>query len=884
MSPVTGLRVLLSRALDVMFRHRRDDRLSEEVETHLSLLADEYIERGMTAAEARQAARRTFGGVDQVKAAYREQRGLPLVDAVAQDLRFAARLLRRDRGFAATAVFVLGVGIGVNNMFFTIFNAHTLRGLPIPAVDRVVYVSTFDDRNPDLGVSYPDYLDLRDGTQSFASVAAFTSGPVAVAGDGRAAERFEAAFVSANAFDVIRASPALGRAFTSGEDALGAAPVAMLSTGAWHSRYGGDASILGRSILVDGAPATIVGVIDDRCGLPSTPDVLLPLARAAVVATQDRAARRLSVFGRLRDGVTVAEARAETEAIVDRLAREHPVTNRNLRGRAVPVNERYLGRMTEPAWLAFITAGCLVLLISSANVANLMLGRALHRTRELAIRTSLGASRGRLLRQLLIEGALLAALGGALGLGLSLAGARLFQSAIPDNVLPYWLDYTLDVRVVAALIAVSAATVFIFALLPAMQASKADVNRVLKDGGHGRRGTRGSGRWTSGFLTAEFALAFILLAAVVVSFRVARPSVPSEHVMQPEQVITAAVTLPAATYATAERRREFYRQLEERIRRIPGAAAVSITSALPLMGAPQVPLDIPGRPPATEEAKITVRTVSIGSNYFAALGLSLLRGRDFDNDDGLPGQAYAIVNERFAVRFFSGQDPIGEVVRLISGNATASTPLTIVGIAPDIRQRPVAQPEPLVYTPFVAAPLPTATLLVRSSMAPDALVAPMRTEVQALDPNLPLYRIQTLEGVRHDAQWNGRLSQLLIHTITFIAVTLSMFGLYAVTAHGVSQRTQEIGVRMALGAQTRHVVLLIVRRAALQLALGFIAGIFCTIAWGSVFWSGSADVKATDLESLAIIAALLTTAATIACFVPARRATRLDPVVAIRGD
>jgi putative ABC transport system permease protein len=881
------IRVIVSRMLDLVLRRRRDDRLDEEIQGHLELLSEEYRARGMTAADARAAARRAFGGVDQMKAMYRDQRGLPVVDAVSQDLRFALRLLHRDRGFALTVVAVLGLGIGVNNMLFTIVNAHTIRGLPIPRPDRVLYVSTVDARNADRGVSYPDFEDVRRAAQSFVGLSAFINAPVAVGGDGRSAERFDGTFVSANAFAVLGVQPILGRAFTAEEDQPGAPAVAVLGSGAWRSRYAGDRAIIGRSILVNGAPATVIGVMADRSGFPSTAQVWLPLWQTPDLASHKRDARTLRVFGRVRDGIATADARAEIHAIIDRLSREHPETNANVRARTVPINDRYLGRLTEPAWLAFMTAGFLVVVISCANVANLMLARSIHRTREIAIRTSLGASRRRVIRQLLIEGAVLAACGGIFGLGAAMSGVRLFRSAIPEDVLPYWLDYSLDGRVLAALVAVSLGTVFIFALMPAIHVSKTDVNQVLKDGGRsGGAGGRAARRWTTAFLTAEFALAVVLLAHVAVSLRLATPPLPSDRVLDTKDVITAAVTLPGDKYRTPDQRAEFYRQLDGRIRAIPAVSSASVASALPLMGAAEARLDLANRPRSDAKSQPFVRTVAIGPRYFETCGLALVRGRDFDEHDGTPGQAHAIVNERFVQQFLGDENAIGERIAVGPPTAANAAPtwLTIIGISQTVRQRPVADPEPIVYLPFRGAPSANAVLLVRSRAETGALARQLREEVLALDAGLPLYRIRTMAQVIRDAQWNGRVAHMLVLVLTFIAATLSTIGLYAVTAHAVGQRTREIGVRMALGARPRQVMRLIIRRAVFQLALGFVTGIVCTTLWDWMFSTGRPGVVATDPQSLLIIAATLTLLAVIACFVPVRRATRLDPVAAIRQE
>jgi putative ABC transport system permease protein len=882
---MSTIRVLLSRALDLMLRRRRDERLSEEIEAHLDLLTHDYIARGIDPAAARQAARRAFGGVDQMRAAYRDQRALPFLDALGQDVRFAGRLLRRDSGFAVTAVLVLGLGIGINNMLFTILNGHTLRGLPIANAGRIVAITTVDDRGPDRGVSYLDFADWRNAAHSLADLAAFTNAPMVVSEEHRAPDRFDGAFVSGNAFATIRVHPILGRDFRPEEDRPGAAASVMLGAGAWRSRYAGDPGILGRTIMVNGTPATIVGVMSDRSGFPSTAQIWLPLSQAPGLAAQPRDARSLRVLGRLRDGRSLSEARAEVEAIAQGLAQEHPETNTNIRAHVVPIDEQYFGSVNNPAWLAFMATGFIIVLISCANAANLLLAQSFHRAREIAIRTSLGASRRRVVRQLLIEGGVLAALGGTLGLSFAMVGVRLFRSAIPADALPYWIDYSPDVRVVAALIGVSAATIFLFALLPAIHVSRTDVNAVLKDGGRPGTGRRGR-MWTTGFLAAEFALAVVFLAQFSVQLRNAGPRLPSDAVIDTKDVLTAAITIPPAKYATPDERDRFYRGLRERLNAQPIVSSMSIASALPLSGAEEQTLDIGGRAPADAKARPTVRTVAIAPGYFQTLGLTLGRGRDFTEADGGPGDAHAIVNERFVEQFLGTADPMGRRIAITPRQSPASAPnwLTIVGVAPSIRQRPSAVAEAVVYTPFRSVSPATGSLIVRGRVEPGELASLVREEVSKLDASLPVYRLRTMAQVMRDAQWNGRLSSNLFLMLTFIAVALATIGLYAVTAHGVAQRTQEIGLRMALGAQPRQVIRLIARRVAMQLAIGFMAGIVCTKLWDWKFGSGSAGVTASDPQSLLVVALILVLLAMVACVVPARRAIRMDPVVAIRQE
>jgi putative ABC transport system permease protein len=801
-----------------------------------------------------------------------------------QDIRFAWRLLHRDRAYGVTSLLVLGLGIGVHNMLFTILNAHTIRGLPIRDVERVVYVSTFDDRTPDRGLSYADFEDLRSSAQPVVSVAAFTSGPIVLADNDHPPDRIEGASVTGNAFALIGVRPLLGRAIAEEDDRAGAALVAMLGEGTWKLRYAGDPSVLGRTIGVNGASATVVGVLPAHSGFPGTAEVWVPLAQTPGLTTQSRNARTLRVFGRVLEGSTLDEARVQIESIVDRLARDHPDTNKNVRARVVPINERFLGRLSDPAWRAFAAVGFLIVIISCANVANLVLATSLRRAREIAIRSSLGASRGRVLRQLLLEGCVLALIGGVFGLGISIAAVRVFRSAIPENVLPYWLDYSFDSRVFLALFAVSLGTVFVFALLPAVRASKTDVTSVLKDGGSSGRGGRSTQRWATTFLAAEFGLAVVLLAQMTMSLRNHRPELPSDDAIQSQEVLTAVITLPGDTYRSPDTRVGFFRQLTERLSPNPAIKAVSMASALPLQGAPEGRLDVDGRAPSGSEPAPTVRTVTIAPRYFETFGLALVRGRDFTESDGTPGAMHAMVNERLAMQYFGNEDPIGRRISLGASDAsgTKGAWLTIVGVAPDIRQRPVPDPDAVVYLPYRTTALSTATLIVRTRNGGGDLATNLRKDVQAIDNNLPLYRTRTMQQVVRDAQWNARLSARLILSLTFIAVVLSTVGLYAVTAYGVRQRTHELGLRIALGAGPKQIVAVIARRVLAQLAIGFGAGLICTMLWDRTFVAVRPGVLAADPVSLLIVAAVLVLAATIACAVPIRRAMRLQPNTAMQ--
>jgi putative ABC transport system permease protein len=866
--------------------------IEDEIESHLQLAIQDRVARGQSPQEARRAALLEFGSVrlvtEDTQAVWR---GIwPWLQDGLQDVRFAVRLLAKDRWFTLVAALTLGLGIGVNNTLFTIVNALCIRGLPIARADRMVSVGARDVHDRELGVSLRDFQDLqRSMAPAIAGLAAFAGAAMPVGDEGRAPDRVLGTYISANAFELIGERPLLGRDFLPEEDQPGADAVVILGSGVWRTRYGGDLSVVGRSVQVNGVPSLVIGVMRDRFKFPNNADLWLPLALMPGLTSQGGNVRSLSVFGRLVDGITLARAQTELNGSATRLAHDYPETNAGIGSTAVPINDRYNGRITDAVWISFMAVGAFVVLIACANVANLLLMRSIRRAHEIAIRASLGASRYRLVRQLLVESAALAAAGGVVGFALSIVGLRLFQSAIPEGGLPFWVDLTMDDRVFAVLAGVSVGTVFVFGLVPAFHVSKTDVHAVLKEGGRGSGGRRAS-RWTAVFLTAQVALTMVLLAGMGVGLRGFLAVQRADLVVDTTHLLTMSVALPSQTYPTADARMALYRRLGDRLAAIPLVSSATIAGSLPISGASARQLTIDGRPPVVGEPPPTVWTVAVGPNYFETMGLRLREGHAFNDQDGTAGFEYAIVNQRFADMYFANDDPVGRRIRLTDGSAPNTTPWhTIVGISPSVRQRSVGlEPDPVVYLPLRGSPPTTAALIVRAVSEPAAITSLVRDEVRALDPDLPVFRIRTMDQVVSESRWNPRVSQGLVTVIAFVGLLLAAVGLYAVNAYSVVQRTKEIGVRVALGAQRAQVLWLVLRGALFQVALGAAFGVV-----GAVLWDRPWEVPArgatlrygmTDPVVLLPVAALLTVVALAASVLPAGRAARLDPAAALRHE
>ncbi len=863
-----------------------DAALKADIEAHIDELTDDFIARGMSPDDACFAARKAFGGVDQIREVYRDQQGLPVVDALMQDIRFGLRLLVRDRGFTLAAIVVLGVGLGVNNLFFTLVYAATMRGLPLEQADRVVHISMTDERTPDRPVSWQEFVDLRSVRRSLVGLTAFASAPVTVGDEDRAPDRLDGTYLSANGFDLLDILPVSGRTFTDEDDRPGAAPVVLLGEQAWQMRYDRDPGTLGRTILVNGSPATVVGIIPDRSGFPTTATVWLPLAHMPGLMSQPPDTYSLRALGRLGNDETVEGARAEVQSIVDGSIATREGRRGQVRARVIPIDERVFQPLAGP-WIAFVLAACFVVLIASANVANLMIGRSQRRAHELAIRASLGAGRARLVRQLVVESAVLAAIATGLAIVVSIAGVRLFQSTVPASVFPYWNDFSMDLRIFGALCLVAVGTIFVFGLIPAVLVSRSDPHEILKNGRRTGAHTNGAKRWMAGFLTAELALAVIFLSQAALVALNPGSEVSSDRVLDTPVVVAATVTLPAARYATPEERRSFYVRLVERVLQAPEVSSATLASHLPLSGSAERRVTVGGTIPGDIHAQNDVGVLDVGERYFDTLELRLVRGRSFTATDGMPGQAHAIVNERFVELFLQGRDPLGQQIALAPpAGAAPSEPgewLTIVGIAPNVRQRP-RPVAPLVYLPLLGTAPPTALLVAQAASDPSALAPVLRASALAIDPNVPLYRMTSLAQARRDAEWNGRVSQGLALTLTLVSVLLATVGLYAVTAHAVTLRTQEIGIRMALGARSAQIVRAVLESVRMPLALGFVLGILGTLAWDRAFSFGAAGARVADPRVLLLVIVLLAALTLAACFAPARRAARLDPVAALREE
>jgi predicted permease len=815
-----------------------------------------------------------------------------------EDLRFAARLLVKDKGFTLVAAMALALGIGVNATVFTFVNAVLIRGLPIDDSDRVMSVASFDPvRNRDQGVSYLDFRDWRDATRAFGALAASVATTANVSDPGRLPERFSGAWISANTFQVYRQQPMLGRDFVAEDDRPGATPVAILGHGVWQNRYGSDPAVIGSTIRINDVPSVIIGVMAEGFKLPQNSDLWQPLALVPRLESQSRNARGVEVFGRLADGVSRDQAQAEMLNIGRQLAAQYPDTNKDIQPKVQTINERVNGGPIRVVFLSLMGAVAFVLLIACANVANLLLARSTQRAREISVRISIGASRWRVVRQLLVESIMLAVISGLIGLAISFVGIRLFDQATQDVGRPSWIEFTMDRSVFAYLAAVCLGTGVLFGLAPALHIAKTDVNEVLKEGG--RSGTAGvrARRWTGALMVAELALTVVLLAGAAFMMRNFVTLYSMDLGIDTSRLLVMRLALPEQKYPATEQRLAFYQQLEERLASNPRIEAVTVVSNVPMQGGFSRKLTLDGVPLAPGEQAPNVTMLTVDQRYFDTVGLPMVRGRGLTAEDGMTGRESAVVNQRFAELHFPNQDPIGRRIALAidlqggaapAGGIPMSLDATIVGIVPNLRQRDVnlPDPDPVAYLPFRTDPRAFMTLLVRSQGDPNAMSPVLREEVRAIDADLPLFGIQTMDRSLAQQRWPFRIFGSMFAIFAFIALMLSAVGLYAVTAYSVTQRTQEIGVRMALGAQSRQVTWLFLRRSFVQLAIGLTIGVVGAYGVGRLFESTNLLVQTTSRDPVTIagIAIILVVVAVAACVVPAQRATHLDPLLALRRD
>ena len=875
---------LLRRLRYLLQRDRHERELDDELRFHLEMKRRELESLGLERAAAATAARRALGNLPLTRDHVRDVWIAPWLQGVLQDVRFAGRLLIKQRGFTLGVVLVLGIGIALTSAMYTVVKSILFAGLPGDDDRRIVSLGTRDELGRPAGVSLLDFEDWRDANETFDGIAAMFPIGLNVSDDDTAAKFVFGTYISHDAFRLLRTAPVLGRDFLPADDVDGAPGTAILSHRLWMSRYGGDPEVIGRTIRLNDRPSVLIGVMPEGFEFPHSIAIWTSLGPQFGGSAQERDARTHQAFGRLADGVSLARAQADLDVVAAQLAEEYRDTNAGMRPTVVPFAEAFADDWVKRLLFALLGGVVFVLLIACANVANLLLSRSARRAREMSLRVSLGATRGRLVRQLLVETLLLTGLAGLAGVALSGLAVRVVTVYL--GTAPYWIDYTMDGRVLALVVATCVATGLACGLVPALQVSKTNVNDRLKDGGRAAGGAGGSHRWTTGLLTAEVALTLILLAGAGLMGRSFLALRAETSVVDAAGLTTMGIRLSSAKYPTTEERRIFYQEVEDRLAAMREVEAFTLASVDPFgYGYPRS-LAISGRPADGDATPPGVTYVTVGPDYFRTLGLPILRGRAFTGLDGTAGHENAIVNERFASMFFPDSDPIGRRIRLTNPNVIAQELpwITVVGVSPTVRQMSrTGPPDPVVYYPFRGDSGFFARLIVRGA-AGAGVTAAIREEIRRLNPDLPLFDPLPLEEAMARSGGTQRSLGTLLGMFAVAGLLLAAVGLYAVTAHSVAQRTQEIGVRMALGATAGQVVGSFVRRNAVPLGLGLATGLAGAGALGRALQAFLIGVEAVDGITLLFVAALLTGVALVASLVPARRAARVDPLDALRCE
>ena len=800
------------------------------------------------------------------------------METLFRDIRYGARSLMKRRGFTIIALIALALGIGANTAIFSLVNAVLLRPLPFAEPDRLVWVwGNIRNGSNRASVSPPDYLDYRQQNTTFEEFAASMGVALNLTGSGEP-ERLTAAGVTGNYFQALGVPPYLGRTFLLENEKPGSDQVAVLSYGLWQRRFGGDQSIVNTTIVLDGRTCLVTGVMPKDFNFPQSAELWVPINFEIAEGMKQRGAHFMRPIGKLKQGVTLEQAQADIDVIARRLEEQYPDTNLSWNLRLVPLRERLVGNTRPTLFILFGAVG-FVLLIACANVANLLLVRAAGRQKEIALRTALGAGRFRIVRQMITESVLLALIGGALGTLLAVWGIELLVKLSEGNIPPT-AQVRIDTTVLAFTLLTSVFTGVLFGLVPALRTMNLNLIESLKEGGRSGGDGRQSNRTRSLLVVLESAVAVVLLigAGLLVRSLIQLQNVSPGF--DPQNVLTMRVDLPRGKYSTPEKTGSFFTDMERRIGSLPGVENVGLISELPLSGQRNdIPYVVEGRPPVASDQMFDDDFRRVDQHYFSVMRIPLLRGRNFTEQEVSESAKVVIISDLLARRVFPDEEPIGKRLLLV----LAKEPYEIIGIVGDIRDRALEiNPFPAMYLPSNQASW--TNVVVRTNGDPASLAAAVRKEVHAIDPDQPVAAMRTMNEWMDTSVSGPRYRTALLALFAFVALVLASTGIYGVMSYSVSQRTHEIGVRIALGARGVDVMKLVVRQGMTLVIVGVALGVLGAVALTRVMSTLLFGVTAKDPLTFVAVAVLLTLVAFVACYLPAQRATKVDPLVALRYE
>ena len=873
---------------------RRDPRrdVEDEIQFHLEARVADLIAKGLSSEAARRRAEAEFGDARAIREEtmaidqriIRRGRHAEWWLDVLRDARVGLRSLWRTPTFAMTAILCAALGIGVTAAILSATYSILIRPLPYPAAGQLVAVyseNTLRDYHG-VNISWPDYVSWRDGTRTIASLGIWTWTTQTLSDDQNEAERAYGALVSANLFPTLGVRPMLGRNFLPEEERKGGPLVALLSHRLWRQRFAGDSTIVGRSVTIDGRPHTVVGVMPPAFNFPDRGDIWLPFVVAP--SEEERGNREYAgAIGRLKAGVTIDQARADLHAIDAGLVREFPNENLGWRAELTSLRDDLVGDLRQPLKV-FVGAVVLVLLLVCANLANLMLARGTLRGREIAVRSALGASRTRLTLQLITESLLISSLGGIVGVAIAAWGVRLLRFGFPDQSPPFYVTLSLDSPTLLIVAGLTILTGIMFGTLPALRGARPDLNVSLREGSRGEGGSLRRSRLRGTLVVAEIAVSVVLLVGATLLVRSYRNLAGTSLGFDEHGILSARLTLPSASYSKSAQVKAFYDELFARLRQVPGVSVAAAAQGIPFSGwNVQSVATVEGAPRPRAGEELDAHYQYVTPEYFKAIGVGLVRGRWFTDADRDSLNPVVIVNELMVQKGFAGGDPIGKRVRMGGDQQPFAT---VVGVVHDFRHYRLPQPMgPAVYYPYAVYPARQQTIVIRTTrIDPHSLIGELRDAVRALDPRLALYDVQTFDEVVTRSLWRQRLQGNVVSIFGALSLLLACIGLYGVISYAVAERTREIGVRMALGATRRDVLTLVIRQSGRLVVAGIAIGI--VIATGAV---GILDtllygIHPRDVETFAMVPVFLAAVALGAAFIPARRATRVDPIIAMRAE